>query len=294
MKSALVLGLMKIISLLPLGVARFLGKVMGMAMAAFSSKSFKITLRNLSFCFSNQPQQANQQLAKKRMQHLGQAFFETPILWRKPPKWLQTKIVSIEGETYLRDALSNDRGTILLIPHQGNWEVIGLWIAQQTAMTSLYQPSKIAALDQWIKHSREKTGANLVPTNLSGVAALLKALKRSETVAILPDQQPSRSGGEFAPLFGVQALTMTLTHNLLNRSNAQAIFCCALREAGGWRLHFSPADQSIYQAEQGESLAAMNTGIESIVAMAPEQYQWEYKRFRAQPAGFPPIYSSGI
>ncbi|MGB0458440.1 MAG: lysophospholipid acyltransferase family protein [Porticoccaceae bacterium] len=294
MKSALLLGLMKIISLLPLGVARFLGKVMGMAMAAFSSKSFKITLRNLSFCFSSQSQQANQQLAKKRMQHLGQAFFETPILWRKPSKWLQTKIVSVEGEALLQEALSNDRGTILLIPHQGNWEVIGLWIAQQTAMTSLYQPAKIAALDQWIKHSREKTGANLVPTNLSGVAALLKALKRSETVAILPDQQPSRSGGEFAPLFGVQALTMTLTHNLLNRSNAQAIFCCALRDAGGWQLHFSPADPSIYQADQSESLAAMNAGVESIAALAPEQYQWEYKRFRAQPEGFPPIYSSGI
>lgn len=294
MKSALLLGLMKIISLLPLGVARFLGKVMGMAMAAFSSKSFKITLRNLSFCFSSQSQQANQQLAKKRMQHLGQAFFETPILWRKPSKWLQTKIVSVEGEALLQEALSNDRGTILLIPHQGNWEVIGLWIAQQTAMTSLYQPAKIAALDQWIKHSREKTGANLVPTNLSGVAALLKALKRSETVAILPDQQPSRSGGEFAPLFGVQALTMTLTHNLLNRSNAQAIFCCALRDAGGWQLHFSPADPSIYQADQSESLAAMNAGVESIAALALEQYQWEYKRFRAQPEGFPPIYSSGI
>jgi KDO2-lipid IV(A) lauroyltransferase len=126
------------------------------------------------------------------------------------------------------------------------------------------------------------------------VAALLKALKRSETVAILPDQQPSRSGGEFAPLFGVQALTMTLTHNLLNRSNAQAIFCCALRTADGWRLHFSPADQSIYQADQGESLAAMNAGVESIAALAPEQYQWEYKRFRAQPEDFPPVYSSGI
>jgi KDO2-lipid IV(A) lauroyltransferase len=180
---------------------------------------------------------------------------------------------------------------MLLIPHQGNWEVIGLWISAQTAMTSLYQPPKLPTLDKWIKRAREKAGADLVPTNISGVAALLKALKKSETVAILPDQQPSTSGGDFAPLFGAQALTMTLAHNLLSRSQAQAIFCCALREAGGWRLHFCTADQAIYSADQAVSLAAMNAGVESIAALSPEQYQWEYKRFRAQPDGAPKIYT---
>lgn len=290
MKSALALCLMQIVSLLPLGVARLFGRAMGLVMMAVAAKPFKITQRNLSLCFPQQTPKANQQLAQKRMCHLGQAFFETPVLWRKSPSWLQNKIIAVEGESILREALANDKGTILLIPHQGNWEVIGLWISAQTAMTSLYQPPKLAKLDRWIKHSREKAGANLVPTNISGVAALLKALKRSETVAILPDQQPPRSGGDFAPLFGVPALTMTLAHNLLNRSNAQAIFCCALRETGGWRLHFSPAEEAIYSADQATSLEALNAGVEAIAALAPEQYQWEYKRFRAQPEGAPKIY----
>jgi KDO2-lipid IV(A) lauroyltransferase len=56
-------------------------------------------------------------------------------------------------------------------------------------------------------------------------------------------------------------------------------------------LHFSPADQSIYSADQATSLEAMNAGVESIAALAPEQYQWEYKRFRAQPEGAPKIYT---
>ena len=291
MKSALVLCLMKIISLLPLGVARLFGKAMGLLMAAWAAKSFKIALRNLTLCYPQQSLQDNTQLAKNRMSHLAQTFFETPVLWSRSSNWLQSKIVAVEGESYLREALNNDRGTILLIPHQGNWEVIGLWISAQTAMTSLYQPPKMPALDRWIKQAREKAGANLVPTNISGVAALLKALKKSQTVAILPDQQPAPSGGDFAPLFGVQALTMTLAHNLLNRSNAQAIFCCALRETGGWRLHFTPADQAIYSAAQETSLEAMNGGVESIAAIAPEQYQWEYKRFRAQPDGAAKIYT---
>lgn len=294
MKSVLVICLMKMISLMPLCLARFFGRVAGVAMSVLSTTSFKVAKRNLTLSFPKATQHSVVQLAKNRMGHLGQTFFETPILWRKPSAWLQTKIIAVEGESYLKQALANDNGTILLIPHQGNWEVIGLWVAQQTAMTSLYQPPKMSVLDSWIKSAREKTGASLVPTNVRGVSALLKALKRGETVAILPDQQPPKASGDFSPLFGVQALTMTLAHNLLNRSSSQAIFCCALREKGGWRLHFMPADQAIYSEDQAVSLSAMNAGVESIAAMAPEQYQWEYKRFRAQPDGSSAVYEPGI
>jgi KDO2-lipid IV(A) lauroyltransferase len=293
MKSALALSLLKIISLLPLGLARFFGYIMGVFMTTFATVAYKATQQNLDHCFPNNSLKVNRALAKARMRHLGQAFFETPGLWRRPSDWLQSKIVAVEGESYLKDAIANDRGTILLIPHQGNWEVIGLWVAKQAAMTSLYQPPKNRLLGNWIKTSREQTGANLVPTNVRGVAALLKALNRGETVAILPDQQPPKASGDFAPLFGKPALTMTLAYNLLNRSNSQALFCTALREKGGWRLHFVPADQAIYSEDQATSLKAMNQGVESIASQALDQYQWEYKRYRTQPEGYPPIYSSG-
>lgn len=288
------LCLMKVISRLPLGVARYFGRLMGAGMAVLGAKPFKVTQCNLAVCYPDQDPSNNHRLANKRMRHLGQAFFETPVLWRRPSPWLQSHIIAVEGESHLKEAIANDRGTVLLIPHLGNWEVVGLWVAAQTKMTSLFQPPKMPAFGEWIKRSREKTGANLVPTTVSGVAALLKALKRGETVAILPDQQPPKTSGDFAPLFGAQALTMTLTHNLLKRSDSQAIFCCALREKGGWRLHFVPVDQAIYSDNQADSLASMNASIESIVAKAPEQYQWEYKRFRAQPDGSPAIYNSGV
>jgi KDO2-lipid IV(A) lauroyltransferase len=293
MRSAFALNLLKIISLLPLGLARFFGDIMGVMMRVFPTAAYKTTQQNLGHCFPDNSLKANKALATARMKHLGQAFFETPGLWRRPPGWLQSKIVAVEGESYLREAIANDRGTILLIPHQGNWEVIGLWVAKQAAMTSLYQPPKNRRLGNWIKTSREQTGANLVPTNVRGVAALLKALNLGETVAILPDQQPPKVSGDFAPLFGKSALTMTLAYNLLNRSNSQALFCTALREKGGWRLHFVPADQAIYSEDQAISLKAMNQGVESIAAQAMDQYQWEYKRYRTQPEGYPSIYSSG-
>jgi len=294
MKSILALTALRLISFLPLRIARLLGLVQGIVMAALRTKPYQVAKLNIALCYPDYSQQQVETLAKARMIHLAQTLLETPRLWRKSADWLNQKIVAVEGEAHLRQALDDDGGTILLMPHQGNWEVMGLCAAKQSTVTTLYKPPKLASLGDWIKRCREKTGANLVPTNVRGVAALLKALYRGEMAAILPDQQPAVNSGDFAPFFNVPALTMTLAHNLLDRSSSRAVFCCALREKGGWRLHFLPADPAIYSDDQQLSLQAMNAGVEAIVALAPQQYQWEYKRFRTQPEGSSKIYPVGI
>jgi KDO2-lipid IV(A) lauroyltransferase len=39
-----------------------------------------------------------------------------------------------------------------------------------------------------------------------------------------------------------------------------------------------------------EAAAALNRSVESCIADCPEQYQWEYKRFKKQPDGAPRRY----
>jgi KDO2-lipid IV(A) lauroyltransferase len=66
--------------------------------------------------------------------------------------------------------------------------------------------------------------------------------------------------------------------------------CAALRISGGWELHFLPVSEDLYSEDIETSLAALNSGVEAIIALAPEQYQWEYKRFRDQPPGVSAAY----
>lgn len=291
LKSTVTLIFLKLLSWLPLSVSRTLGKFFGYMIIWLNLPPIRVARINLALCYPQLSPEQIETIGRGRMLHLGQALCETPRLWRKGNSWLDNKIVQVEGMDHLHNALANNRGTILLIPHQGNWEVIGLWISKQAAMTSLYEPPKMRALDHYIKSSRERAGATLVPTNVRGVAALIKALRKGEVTAILPDQQPPEVSGEFAPIFGVPAQTMTLVHNLLQRSGSQALLCTALRVAGGWKIIFKPASDAIYSEDQDSSLQAMNQGVETIVDLAPNQYQWEYKRFRARPEGMPKLYS---
>ena len=290
MRNILILWLLRLVSLLPLSIARIKGAWFGRLLTVIGAQPRRIARINLSLCYPHLSDDEIKQICDKRMCHLAQAVLETPKVWRKGNPWISKKVVAVKGLDLFEQAIADDRGTILVIPHQGNWEVLGLWAGEKKAMTSLYDPPRMIELETWIKTSREQSGATLVPTNVRGVAALIKALKRGEITGILPDQQPPPESGEFVPLLGVEVRTMTLIHKLLQRSGSQALMCTALRVPGGWELHFVAPAQDIYSTDEVTSLLALNKGVEDIIALAPEQYQWEYKRFRERPKGVGSIY----
>ncbi len=293
MKNKVLLFVLQFFGWLPLSAGRLLGRTIGRVIYRLQLSPVLVSRINVRLCYPQMTAQQIESLCKKRMLQLGQAFVETPRVWSKPNAWLESKIVAVEGLELFQTAMADKRGTILIVPHQGNWEVVGLWVSPRSKMTSLYEPPKIPEVGTWIKSSREQSGATLVPTDGRGVAALIKALKRGETTAILPDQQPEESGGIYAPFMGVQARTMTLLTNLIGRSGCQALFCSAIRETGGWRLHFLPAEEGLYSDDKTVAVSALNAGVEKMVELAPEQYQWEYKRFRAQPDGTD-FYANGL
>lgn len=293
MKNKIILFLLKGFSCFPLSIGRFIGRTLGSIVYYLKFTPRWVATVNLRLCYPDMPAQQLDKLCKQRMLDLGQAFIETARAWRKPSNWLESKIISVEGLALFQAAMEDKRGTIIIGPHQGNWEVVGLWVSLRSKMTSLYEPPKIPEVGAWIKASREQSGAVLVPTDRRGVAALLKALKRGETTAILPDQKPGENGGITASFMGVKTPTMTLVTKLIARSGCQALFCAAIREPGGWRIHFLPATDGLYDEDTVIAVDALNKGVEKIVALAPEQYQWEYKRFRNQPDGRD-IYAKGL
>jgi KDO2-lipid IV(A) lauroyltransferase len=156
----------------------------------------------------------------------------------------------------------------------------------------MYLPAKDPAVDGIIRIARTRSGGAVAAANTSGVRAVLKALKQGGVVGMLPDQVPKQAGAEFAPFFGRTALTMTLAANLLQKTGARAIFGCAFRadQGSGFRLAFRAAPEEIYSSDLAASLAALNRGVEAMILERPEQFQWEYKRFKTLPEGWPRMY----
>lgn len=283
-KESAALFLVRALGVLPLPIARAVGRFVGRISWRLQDRNSKITRENLRICFPSLEDKEREVLAKQSMLATGALAAETFVIWHRNNRWRDRHVKRIYGEQNMFDAVNAGKGVILLAPHIGNWEFLGARLSKYGHVTCLYQPPKKPYLEQFVVKNRKQVGMTSAPTNRKGVAQLLAALKEKGVLGILPDQCPDQ-GGEFSPFFGTPAYTMTLVHGLIKRTGCRVVAGVAQRVKGGFELHYLPPPDAIYSADVAESLAAMNQAVEQCVAICPEQYQWEYKRFKLEPGG---------
>ena len=292
MKSWLTVKSIQIFSLFPLAVLRIMGGWLGNILWWGNGRSKTITESNIALCFPNKSAKEREQLAKESIRQLAIVLLETGPVWHWKKERLLKHTNVVGGLSYLESAQASGKGTILLVPHLGNWEVLGMFMGQRSKLTTLYQPQKDPRLDGVIYSARQRTGNTLAPTNIMGVKVLLKALKAGEMIVILPDQIPEKGSGEFAPFYGQDTYTMTLVYNLIKRTGASVVAATALRTGKShYDIHFMDSPESIYSTDIKQSLAGLNECVQRCVELCPQQYQWEYNRFKYLPNGEKRTYS---
>ena len=293
MKEKIIISIFYLVGSLPIFIIHKLGYLIGLWVWAYNGRTRQITETNIELCFPHKTPEFKQQLIRNSLIQTAISALEICATWIKPQSHFINKIDTVEGEHLLVDAIKQDRGVLLLAPHLGNWEIVGNYITSHYDLTAMYKPHKMKALDQLIYKARSNERFKVVPTNNHGVIALLRALKAKEIVAILPDQEPDLSGGMFAPLYGVQALSPVIVSRLINKTNAVAIGVYCLRlPHGRYKVVFHNADPLIYSNNPNESVKGLNLSVEQFINEAPEQYQWEYKRFSKRPDNEPNPYKS--
>jgi len=285
LKIKISIAFIKLMSLFPLNVARNIGKVLGYCAYLANSRMYKTSLTNLQLCFPDLSSQERKILARKSLMHTGMMLAECGSVWLWPVEKILRKIEDVEGADLLQNARDLGKGVVIIGPHHGNWELVGLYLSALGKISLLYQTPKHKDLDALLTMARSRGRAKLYPARTKGVAAILSALKHGEMVGILPDQTPGLKAGEFAPFFGNDAYTMTLISRLIQKTGAKAFLVYAKRTGKGFKIVIKESDNDIYAEHMPTSLIGLNKTVELAVKDAPEQYQWEYKRFRHQPEG---------
>lgn len=266
---------------LPFTLGRLLARAVGKLYWLIPNRSRTTTIQNVELCFPQLSSSEKMQLAKCSLQHTAMLGFEMAAIWHHPFSWVEKRIVAIEGKEIFDYANHEGKGVIILLPHIGNWEVFSQYLPTITSVVGLYQPASIPELEVLIKASRQKSGAIMVPTNTRGVAKLLKHLKAGGTTGVLPDQVPTRNSGWVdAPFFNHSVKTMTLVSQLVQRTGSAVIGAYAQRVPKGFTIVFQKVHENIYSENLVTSVTAVNSLVEDLVRRSPEQYQWEYKRFR--------------
>jgi KDO2-lipid IV(A) lauroyltransferase len=224
-------------------------------------------------------------LLRQSIGEAGKAIIELLPVWLRPYENVLKLVRGATGWAYIDAARAAGKGVIVIAPHIGCFEIINLHYAAQHPFTAMYKPPRKAVLAELMLAGRQRGQATLVPTDLSGVRALLAALKRHEGIGILPDQVASSGDGVWAPFLGRPAYTPTLVASLQRKTGAAAFFVAAERLSWGrgYHLHVFPLDGALPEDKTAAAIR-INQGVEAVVRHFPAQYLWSYNRHK-RPGG---------
>jgi KDO2-lipid IV(A) lauroyltransferase len=225
----------------------------------------------------------------------GRMTMELPRLWLRPRERPIADPVRWEGEALVHAALEAGRGLVLLTPHMGSFEVCAQAYAERFGtvqpITVLYRPARNAWLRELEETARARPHLATAPATLAGVRLLIRALRRGETVGLLPDQVPPEGMGVWAPFFGQPAYTMTLAAKLVRQTGCAVltIWGDRLPRGAGYVVRVGllaaplaeaaalPADE---QAAAVADATAINRSMQALIAAHPAQYLWGYHRYK--------------
>jgi KDO2-lipid IV(A) lauroyltransferase len=254
-----------------------LGTALGLLLFYCMRQTKRRTIENISQSQLAKNHANVHEMARKSFVELGKAMLETPMIWQKKESELLPLMQKVHGWEIVESALQTGKGIIFLTPHLGCFEITSIYYGSQRPITVLYRPPKLKWLENFILKGRNRTGVTLAAANTDGVRKLVQALKRGESIGILPDQIPAAGEGEWADFFGKPAYTMSLASKLAEKTGATVImsFGERLENGAGYALHLNKVDSIA-------TPTLLNKAIEQQISQKPSQYLWSYNRYKVR------------
>ena len=241
-----------------------------------SKKSYRILRENIEnsgiFHKDNIPQ-----AIKENTQELGKSILESMYIWASTQEKTLSLINEVHGKEFIDQAEKIEKGIIFLTPHLGCFEIASIFYGATNSLTIMHRKARKKWMSDLMIKGRKKGFVNLASTDNMGLRKILRALKRSEAVGILPDQVADKGQGEMTDFFGRPAYTMILTNKLIKRTKASIIMAYAerLKDGRGFDIHLK-----LIKRENILTPLDLNKELELFIRKNPTQYFWSYDRFK--------------
>lgn len=286
-----VLGLVWLLSWLPLGLLAPIGRGLGHLMHALAGERRRVARTNLALCLPELDAAARDALVREHFAFTGRSLLERGLLWHAPEARLK-RLIHVEGDVGFAER--HDGPVMWLVPHFLALEVAGAatQLYQRRLAFDVYTPQSVAAFDAALLKGRGRFGRAEFLTRGDGARAIVRAIRRGLVFFNAPDMDFGLRDAAFVPFFGQPAATL-LAPSRLARSlglAVQPIVAEMLPGGQGYRVVFGEPWTDWPTDDPEADAARMNAFIEAQIRERPAQYLWMHKRFKARPPGAPPVY----
>jgi KDO2-lipid IV(A) lauroyltransferase len=279
------IGCLWLITRLPIRWQMSVGRFIGWAVYHCSPKLRQISTINLSLCFPHLSDPEREKLLKQNFASLGIGLIETGMAWWLSDKRLAKCQVTVNGVEHLEEALRRGKGAVLVSPHFMCLEMIGRLLGSRYHFAVMYRPHKKRILSYIQARFRQKYRIKHIARH--HMRDLINTFNANTAVWYAYDIDAGEKRSVFAPFFDIQTASLTSASRLTEMTGAAVVPLDFYRldDKWGYEINLYP----ILENFPGESYVAdatrLNIQIEKSIRNKPEQYIWQYKRFKTRPPG---------
>ena len=269
-------GLLYLISLLPIQLQLFLGKFLGLTLYASGTHRKKIVEINLKLCFPNKTEAERSEMVKEVFKDMGKGLLETGIAWWRSDKFIE-RLITKKSNFELLDTVSE--GCVILLKHSTHAELDIRMTSSIFEAGGMYKEQTNKVMNYLMIKARNKYlfGTFTNRQTRRGIRFLNNGLK----FMYAADQDYGTNGAEFIPFFGVPAATVTLPSDLFKKGT-KVFFFNVVRVGSGYEITLEEIGS---KANEKNFLKLMNEAYEEAILKKPTQYFWMHRRFKNRPKG---------
>ena len=190
-------------------------------------------------------------------------------------------IVNVNGEKILEEAMTKDKGGILISGHFGCWEILGKWVGERVPLfTGVAQRQKNKGSNKFFQEQREIPGTRHI-FRKEPIEKMYDILNKKGILGLVSDQDAKKKG-VFADFFGHPASTpkgAALFH--IRTSAPMLVGVCIKRAFMKYEIKFLRVNTS---SQSIKNITQHYTSIlEKCIRSNPEQYFWFHRRWKTKP-----------
>jgi len=284
------LGLMRVVSKLPLSMIIFFGNILGYLIYYALPKRRRIGEINIGFAFPDYSKKQIKKLNKTCIKNIGVAAFELALSW-----WENEKLLAwceIEGLEHLKQAQEKGKGVIILTAHFTCLEIGGPVLNHHVPFQVMYKRAHNDLFDAFMRYHRGRLYRAVVSHHKP--ITLIKGLKKGYAAWYAPDQDFGGKDTIFVPFFGVNATALTAPARFSKITSSPVVPYYIQRKANnaGYKLTILPALENFPTNDTLKDAIIINQTLENMILKNPEQYLWVHKRYKNRPEGEAAVYPS--
>ncbi len=183
------------------------------------------------------------------------------------------------------DAHQRGKGVLVIVPHMGNWELIGrFYLCHNLTAHAVSRKQRPEWVARMVSETRKANGL-LEIDKRNALRPVLTALKKGETVNLLIDQHARKDAIE-TTFFGKPAMTVGSAALIALRTGCSVVVAASFRRPDrGIGVEVSEIIETIQTGDREKDIL-INTQryvdvIERFVRQHPGCWMWMHRRWRA-------------